>query len=70
VTDTFGDFDNDDAVDTAPPDPAQVARKLQRIRREYGQEVFEWDDLDDGGRAVRVAVVTLLLAWLRRQGPR
>ena len=64
----FGDFEDDDAFDTEPADPEQVARKLHRIRREYGQEVFAWEDLDDGGRAVRVAVVTLLLAWLRRQG--
>jgi len=66
---TFGDFDDDDATDTAPPDPEQVARKLQQIRAQYGQEVFAWEDLDDGGRAVRVAVMVLLLAWLKRQGP-
>lgn len=64
----FGDFDDDDALDTAPADAVQVARKLQRIRRDYGQEVFAWDDLDDSGRAVRIAVVTLLIAWLHRQG--
>lgn len=64
----FGDFDDDDAFDTAPADPEQVARKLQRIRAEYGQETIRWEELDDAGRAVRIAVVTLLLAWLRRQG--
>ena len=64
----FGDFDDDDALDTAPADPEQVARKLHRIRREYGQETRTWDELDDGGRAVRIAVITLLLRWLRRQG--
>ena len=46
----FGDFDDDDALDTAPADPEQVARKLQRIRAEYGQETIRWEDLDDGGR--------------------
>jgi hypothetical protein len=49
----FGDFEDDDAFDTEPADPEQVARKLRAL-------------LDRGLDDVGVAV--LLLAWLRRQG--
>ena len=65
----FGDFDDDDATDTAPADPEQVARKLQRIRAEVrpGDPPPGRSSID-GGRAVRVAVITRLLLWLRRQG--
>ncbi len=65
---TFGDFDADDAVDTEPADPEQTAIKLHALRRERGLETGRWDDLEDWQRAVRVELVAVLLAWLRRQG--
>lgn len=65
---TFGDFENDDAFDTAPADPEQVARKLQRLRLDAGLAMDDWDDLTDEQRHATLAVVVLLLAWLRRQG--
>ena len=64
----FGDFDEDDALDTEPADPEQVARKLHGYLRKHGVEPVEWDQLAEEHRAVRVFVLTRLLAWLRRQG--
>jgi hypothetical protein len=64
----FGDFGDDDALDTAPADPEQVARKRHGYLLEHGVEIGEWDQLSDDDRAARVFVETRLLAWLRRQG--
>jgi len=68
VSDTFGDFDADDALDTEPADPEQVARKLHDLRRGEGFELSRWEDLADGERAALVRIVVAVLAWLRRQG--
>jgi hypothetical protein len=65
---TFGDFTDDDALDTEPADPEQVARKLHAIRLERGLEADEWEELVEERRALLVAVIGRLLAWLRRQG--
>lgn len=65
---TFGDFDEDDAYDTAPPDPEQVARKLHAIRVERGLEYDDWDALTEERRALHVAIIGRLLAYGRRQG--
>lgn len=65
---TFGDFDVNDAYDTAPADPEQVARRLQRYRRDRGLDPAGWDDLTPAQRLLLIAVVADLLAWLRRQG--
>ena len=64
----FGDFDEDDALDTEPADPEQVARKLHRLRMARGFELGEWDRLGEPERSELVAIVAALLAWLRRQG--
>ena len=64
----FGDYTEDDAFDTEPADPEQVAIKLQRLRRDVGLESDDWEELTDTQRAARIGVVVLLLAWLRRQG--
>lgn len=58
----FGDFDDDDAFDTAPADAEQVARKLHEL------EGGRWRNLTDEQQAARVAILVLLLAWLRRSG--
>lgn len=67
---TFADFEVDDAFDTEPADPEQVARKLHRLRREQGRELVDWDTLPPSERAVLVHIITRLLDWLRRQGAR
>ena len=64
----FGDFDPDDALDTEPADPEQVARKLHRYRQEDEPMVPNWDELDPGEKLLLIARVGRLLAWLRRQG--
>jgi hypothetical protein len=64
----FGDFDNDDALDTAEPDPEQVARKIHRLRVLRNREMVDWDSLSDEDRATLIDIVAHLLAWLKRQG--
>jgi hypothetical protein len=68
MTNTYGDYDTDDSYDTASADPEQVARKLHQLRQIEGREDFDWEDLDDSERGVRVLIMALLLAWGRRQG--
>lgn len=65
---SFGDYDDSDAVDTEPPDPEQVARKLHRIREREGFEIADWDHLEPGERLALIAIIARLFAWLRRQG--
>jgi hypothetical protein len=64
----FGDFDNDDALDTAEPDPEQVARKIHRLRLLRNRETIDWDSLSNDDRATLIDIVAHLLAWLKRQG--
>ena len=68
MSDTFGDFDEDDALDTAPADPEQVARRLHLLRRREDLETRTWEELDTAERLLLVTIVASLLAWLRRQG--
>lgn len=68
MTDTFGDFDDEDAFDLEPADPEQVARKIHELRLRENLENVEWDRLDQWERAAIITVVVGLLAWLRRQG--
>ena len=68
----FGDWDPLDSLDTEPPDPFQVAVKLQALRREADLsrrvDSHDWDDLDADDREKLVAIMTKLIGWLRRQG--
>ena len=64
----FGDWEPADALDREPADAEQVARKLHAIRRTRDLEQVGWEQLAEPERAVLVAVVGALLAWLRRQG--
>ena len=68
MTDTFGDFDPDDAFGTEPADPEQVARKLHEFRRQEGLEGSGWDGLTPAQRALLVLIIAKLLDLLRRQG--
>jgi hypothetical protein len=82
MSDTFGDYEDNDALDTAPADPEQVAIKLHRIRRELGRarhddlepaerirrELHDWDDLEPAEREVGVGLMIRLVEWGRRQG--
>lgn len=64
----FDDYEPDDAYDTEPADPEQVARKLHALRRREGLEAVDWDDLDTSERLLLVTLIARLLSWLRRQG--
>jgi hypothetical protein len=64
----FGDHDAEDAYDTAPVDPEQLARRIEKYRRDHGLMVTQWEDLSPAGRLVRIAVAVDLLAWGRRSG--
>ena len=64
----FGDFDPDDAVDTEPADPEQVARKWHRYYQDDEPGVPAWDDLSDAEKLRLIARFDRVLAWLRRQG--
>jgi len=68
----FGDWDPDDSFDHEPPDPLQVAIKLQMLRRaaDLSRRVdnHDWDDLDADDREKLIEIIARLLGWLRRQG--
>ena len=64
----FGDYENDDAFDTEPPDAFQVAKKLHQLRRERDRESVDWDSLSHSERVVLIAIIDRLISWLRRQG--
>lgn len=64
----FGDYDDDDALDTAVADPEQVAIKLQSLRLRHRIEMVAWADLTQIEREERIEVIIALFAWLRRQG--
>jgi hypothetical protein len=63
----FGDFDEQDAFDLAPPDAEQVVRKLLRYRMEI-EGSADWSDLTDEQMQMEITAMVRLLAWLRRQG--
>jgi len=68
----FGDITPDDAYGTESPDPEQVARKLHRLAAELailqGRGVPRWEALSEDERQVAIALMVLVLAWLKRQG--
>lgn len=64
----FGDFGNDDAFDTEPPDPEQVAIRLRQYRRNVEPSLPAWHELSDAERARDIGIMVLIVAWLRRQG--
>ena len=64
----FGDFDPDDAFDTSPPDPLQVAILLHRFKREEDPSLPQWDDLNPVERALTIKAIAKLIALLVRQG--
>jgi len=74
VTDTFfGDFDVEDALDTEPADPVQVARKLHGYRvlleRLAGRTLAPFDNIGDGERADLVFVGERIVHWVHEHQP-
>lgn len=64
----FGDFDPDDALDTEPADPEQVAIKLHRYQRDDDPGLPEWESLSFDEKRRAIEIMVRLLNWLRRQG--
>jgi len=74
VTDTFfGDFDVEDAYDTVPADPGQVARKLHGYRilieRLAGRELASFDDLGADERGDLEFVGQRIVNWVHEHQP-
>lgn len=70
VTGTFfGDFDVDDAYDTEPADPHQVARRLhlirQRLERLVGRELDDYDDISADERGDLDFIAERIVDWVR-----
>lgn len=69
----FGDFDVDDALDTEPADPEQVARRLhlirQRVERLVGRDLEDYDDLGPNDRADLEYVGRAIVTWLAANDP-
>ena len=74
MSDDFGDYESDDAYDTASPDPFQVAVKLHRLR--VAVDVLggsgtlpRWDALNATERALAVELGRSLVNWLATHDP-
>lgn len=70
----FGDYENDDAFDTAEPDPEQVAIKLHRLRLAVDQlagahNLYRWDDLSEPEQELAIAIGRSLTVWLVNHDP-
>jgi len=65
---SFGDFDVDDAMDTAPPDPFQVAMRIHRIRRYLsqlaGDDIGDFFDMTEAEQASAIHVGEDIVAWV------
>jgi hypothetical protein len=64
----FGDFDDDDAFDTEPPDAEQVAIRYHKYRKDTDASLPKWENLTDDDKARAISIMVRLVIWLRRQG--
>ena len=70
----FGDFDPDDAFDTEPPDPEQVAFRLHRLRIEVdalagASELPQWAELSEPEQRLGKSIGRALVDWLVTHQP-
>jgi hypothetical protein len=69
----FGDFDVEDAYDTVPADPEQVARKIhgyrQLLERLIGADLPAFDDLTAAQRAALMTVGFVIVKWVADNDP-
>jgi len=70
VDDDFGDFTDDDAVDSAPPDAEALARRFYAERHRLAPDptrAASLDDLHPFERALVVYVFAVLIVRLARE---
>jgi len=69
----FGDFDADDALDTAPPDPTQVAYRIHRLRRYLsqlaGDDIGSFFDMTEDEQTAAINVGEDIVAWVITHDP-
>jgi hypothetical protein len=71
---TFGDFEDDDAFGTEPPDPEQVAVRLHELRVLVDEltgaaGLHTWNDLTDSERELAIGLGRSLVEWLLTHQP-
>jgi len=69
MTDTFGDFDVDDALDTEPPAPEQVAYRLHLLRAQvdaYRNAIGlpTWDELTPDEQEVGLGIGEVVVNYV------
>lgn len=74
MSDTFGDWDDDDAFDIEPPDEEQVTYKLHGLRHELdvlagGRGVPTWDELTLGERDMARGVGGVIVRYILDHEP-
>lgn len=74
MTDVFGDFDVDDALDHEPPAPEQVTYKLHSIRREIdaltgAAELPTFDELSAGEQQLALALGETVVEYIIEAEP-
>jgi hypothetical protein len=50
------------------PEPVALARAVHEARRARTDGVATWEGLDDEQRAIAIGLISIILAWLTRQG--
>jgi hypothetical protein len=69
VTDVFGDFDVDDALDVEPPAPEQVTYRLHRLRIEIdaltgAHDLPTFDELSPSEQQLALALGETIVAYI------
>lgn len=53
---------------THEPEPVELARVVHEARRSPGTPIPSWEALSDDERAIAIGLISIILAWLTRQG--
>lgn len=69
MTDVFGDFDVDDALDHEPPAPEQVTYRLHDLRREIdalagAADLPTWDELTEPEQQLALALGDTIVGYI------
>jgi hypothetical protein len=70
----FGDYVTEDAYDTAPPDPEQVAYRIHRIRRYLsqlaGNDIGDFFAMSEAEQSMAVQVGQDIVSWVVAHDPK